>query len=208
VTFDFTAKVEHLLQHQSLLPELERLGCLFIVSALESLSNLVLRELDKGHTREDAIEALGLVRGAGIALRPTWVSFTPWTTLRDYLDVLEWVEEEDLVDHVDPVQFTVRLLVPPGSMLLERASIQPFLEPLAPEAFTYPWRHPDPTMDALHTEMSRLVEGATSSNEDLLVTFNRICDLAWSTGGEAPRPRLPSPAQRARAPRLTEAWFC
>ena len=210
VTFDFTAKVEHLLQHQSLLPELERLGCLFIVSALESLSNLVLRELDKGHTREGAIEALGLVRRAGIALRPTWVSFTPWTTLRDYLDVLEWVEEEDLVDHVDPVQFTVRLLVPPGSMLLERASIQPFLEPLAPEAFTYPWRHPEPTMDALHTEMSQLVEGATSSNEDPLVTFTRICDLAWSTGGEAPRrrPRLPSPAQRARAPRLTEAWFC
>jgi radical SAM superfamily enzyme YgiQ (UPF0313 family) len=209
LTFDFTAKVEHLLKYRSLLPELGRLGCIFVVSALESLSNEVLRELDKGHTREDAIEAVHLLRQAGISPRPTWVAFTPWTRLRDYIDVLDWIEEEDLVDHVDPVQFTVRLLVPPGSDLLGRASIQPFLGALVPESFTHPWTHPDPRMDELHARVSTLVERASETGEDPVVTFARIRDLVGSMG-EAPTSifRRPAPADRVRAPRLTEPWFC
>jgi hypothetical protein len=209
VTFDFTAKVQHLLKYRSLLPELGRLGCIFVVSALESLSNDVLRELDKGHTREDAIEAVHLLRGAGISPRPTWVAFTPWTRLRDYIDVLDWIEEEDLVDHVDPVQFTVRLLVPPGSELLGRASIEPFLEALVPESFTHPWTHPDPRMDELHARVSTLVERAAEAGEDPVLTFARIRDLAGSMG-ETPSSisRRPAPVDRVRAPRLTEAWFC
>ncbi len=210
VTFDFTAKVEHLLKYRSLLPELGKLGCIFVVSALESLSNDVLRELAKGHTREDAIEAIRLLGRAGISPRPTWVAFTPWTTIRDYIDVLDWIEEEDLVDHVDPVQFTVRLLVPPGSALLEHPSIQSYLEGLVPESFTHLWRHPDPKMDELHARVSALVEEAADAEEDPVVTFARIRDLAWATFGETPSRgrRRPAGADRVRAPRLTEAWFC
>ena len=36
LTFDVTAKVEHLLRHTAALTELAGLGCLFIVSAVES----------------------------------------------------------------------------------------------------------------------------------------------------------------------------
>jgi hypothetical protein len=210
LTFDFTAKVEHLLKYRDLLPELGGLGCLFVVSALESLSNEVLHELDKGHTREDAIEAVHTLRRAGISPRPTFVAFTPWTRLRDYLDVLDWVEEEDLIDHVDPVQLTVRLLVPPGSALLGRATIQPYLGALVPESFTYPWAHPDPRMDELHARVSTLVEQAAEAGEDAVVTFARIRDLAWSIDGKTPSPgpRRPAASDRVRAPRLTEAWFC
>ena len=39
--------------------------------------------------------ALSAVRDSGMALRPSFVSFTPWTTLEDYLDVLDFVEAED-----------------------------------------------------------------------------------------------------------------
>ena len=53
MTFDFTAKVEHLLQRRALLPELRGLGCAFVVSAVESLSDLVLRRLHKGHSAAD-----------------------------------------------------------------------------------------------------------------------------------------------------------
>src|SRR5438445_728963 len=53
VTFDITAKVEHLLARRGDLPELAALGCLFIVSAVESLSDTVLAHLDKGHTAVD-----------------------------------------------------------------------------------------------------------------------------------------------------------
>src|SRR5688572_30571490 len=39
VTFDFTAKIEHLLRQRHRLPELAELGCLFVVSAAESLDD-------------------------------------------------------------------------------------------------------------------------------------------------------------------------
>ena len=208
LTFDFTAKIEHLLKHRALLPELAQAGCLFVVSAVESLSDAVLGHLDKGHTRADVDEALGLLNEAGIALRPSFVAFTPWTTLDDYLELLAFVESRHLIDHVDPVQFSIRLLVPPGSLLLKDAGA--WLGPLNQPAFTYEWRHPDPRMDKLHREVTGIVERAVQGNEDAAATYARIFEAAdvMQGGGDAIK-RLPRAApMRSHPPRLTEAWFC
>ena len=70
LTYDVTIKVEHLLKHRDLLPVLRRTGCLFVTSAVESLDDAVLARLDKGHTRADFEEALGLMRAAGLAHVP------------------------------------------------------------------------------------------------------------------------------------------
>lgn len=208
LTFDFTAKVEHVLARAELFSEFRRLGCLFVISAVESLSDTVLRNLEKGHTRADVSQALRIVRDAGIAFRPTWVPFTPWTTLEDYLEMLEFVEGEGLVDHVDPVQFTLRLLIPPGSWLLTREAIQPYLGPLDQASFSYRWTHPDPRMDRLQADASRLVEQATQAGEDPAATFYRLRDRAWAALGRcAPLPPVLA-HERRRPPRLTEAWFC
>ncbi|HKG22342.1 MAG TPA: CUAEP/CCAEP-tail radical SAM protein, partial [Blastocatellia bacterium] len=209
ITFDFTAKVEHILKHGGLLPELASLGCVFVVSAIESLSDTVLDHLEKGHTRSDIGEALRVLRGAGIALRPSFVSFTPWTTIDDYLDVMEFVEAEGLIDNVDPVQYTIRLLVPPGSLLLERAGTKRWLGRLVQESFSYEWAHPDPVMDELHRRVSGLVEESVSRNEDPSAAFYRIRDLALAARGDGGAPFRPAlPADRLRPPRLSEAWFC
>ncbi len=178
VTFDITAKVEHLLARRRDLPELAALGCIFIVSAVESLSDTVLLHLDKGHTANDIREALAVVHETGVALRPTWVAFTPWTTLADYRAMLAFVEDEGLIHHVDPVQFSVRLLVPPGSLLLDSPAMRPHLGPLVADAFHYKWTHPDPRMDALHARVSSLVAEAATNGEDASVTFARIQGLA------------------------------
>jgi radical SAM superfamily enzyme YgiQ (UPF0313 family) len=206
LTFDFTAKVEHILERAELFPELRQLGGVFMVSAVESLSETVLANLEKGHTRADVARALQIVRGAGIAFRPTWVAFTPWTTLEDYLEMFDFVEREELIDHVDPVQFTLRLLVPPGSSLLTREAITPFLGALDQAAFIHRWTHLDPRMDVLQREASGLVEAAGTA--DPAVTFHRLKALAYATAGrsEAPVPALAP--DRRRPPRLTEAWFC
>jgi hypothetical protein len=179
-----------------------------VISAVESLSDTVLANLEKGHTRADVHAALRIVRDAGIAFRPTWVPFTPWTTLEDYQEMLEFVEGEGLIDHVDPVQFTLRLLVPPGSALLDREAITPCLGPLDQASFSYRWTHPDPRMDRLQQEASRLVEAASGAGEDPGLTFYRLRELANATLGVAP-PAPPALApDRRRPPRLTEAWFC
>jgi hypothetical protein len=201
--------VEHLLRERRRLPELAGLGCLLIVSAVESLSDTVLGHLAKGHNRADVEQVLGLVREAGIALRPTWVAFTPWTTLDDYRQMLGFIDREGLVDHVDPVQYGIRLLVPPGSLLLDSPALQPFLGPLVEDAFYYRWTHPDPRMDTLQGEVTRLVEEAAGQGEDAMVTFRRVCARADAAAG-APGPQAFSAplGQRRRAPRLTEPWFC
>jgi len=203
LTFDCTTKVEHILKHAELFPEFAESGCLFIVSAVESLSDTVLAHLDKGHTRADVQQALEILRGAEIALQPSLVSFTPWTTLDDYRDVLEWVAAEELVHYVDPVQYSIRLLVPPGSLLLESPAMTPYLGALDAEAFSYRWAHPDPEMDALHGRVSRVVEAAERDGEDAALTFQKIRALAG-----APGPAPEAPRARRRPPRLTEAWFC
>jgi radical SAM superfamily enzyme YgiQ (UPF0313 family) len=208
LTFDCTAKIEHLLKHRHLLPEMAQAGCIFIVSAVESLSDVVLTHLDKGHTRADVDEALSLVGDAGIALRPTFVAFTPWTTLDDYLELLQFIESRNLIDYVDPVQFSIRLLVPPGSLLLREAGA--WLGPLNQQAFTYEWRHPDPQMDELHRQVTLIVEQAVRRNEDAAATFACICETAYKMRGDDNfTNRLPQvEPSRLRPPRLTEAWFC
>ena len=210
VSFDVTAKVEHLLRHRALLAELRDLGCAFVVSAVESLSDTVLAYLDKGHTRADVAALVGLMREAGIALRPTWVAFTPWTTLEDYRAMLDFVLAEGLVDAVDPVQYSLRLLVPPGSLLADHAAMRPHLGPLVDGAFSYAWTHPDPRMDRLQAEVARVVEAAAEAHADDAVTFDQARALADGAAG-VPTRRLSAALwrpDRRRPPRLTEPWFC
>jgi radical SAM superfamily enzyme YgiQ (UPF0313 family) len=209
ITFDVTAKVEHVLRRRDDIAALRELGCLFIVSAVESLSDTVLAHLDKGHTAADVREALGVVHAAGIALRPTWVAFTPWTSLDDYHAMLDFVEDESLVHHVDPVQYSVRLLVPPGSLLLEGDALRQHLGPLVEDAFYYRWSHPDPRMDRLHADVTALVADAAARREDAAATFASIRALAARAGAPGHRRQsVVAPQSDRRAPRLTEAWFC
>jgi radical SAM superfamily enzyme YgiQ (UPF0313 family) len=206
LSFDFTAKVEHLLRRGESLPEFAAAGCLFIVTAVESLSERVLTILDKNHTRADVENALGAVRSAGIALRPTWVAFTPWTTLDDYREVLHFIEANGLIDHVDPVQYAIRLLIPPHSWLAEHPETSPYRGELDEAAFTYRWTHPDPRMDQLQKDVARLVEHDTRTGEDCAATFYRVLQLAHGKDPEAAVCSLAP--NRSRAPRLTESWFC
>jgi hypothetical protein len=208
VTFDFTAKVEHLLREQTHLGELATLGCAFIVSAAESLDDRVLGYLDKGHTRRDLVDALCATRAAGIALRPTWVAFTPWTTLQGYREWLDFLTDESLVDHVDPVQYGIRLLIPPGSLLLDLPEMQPHLGGLVPGGFHHRWTHPDPSVDRLAEDVAAVVAAAAERKEDAALTFDCVRNLAAAAAGAPTPPPIGLPADRARPPRLTEPWFC
>jgi radical SAM superfamily enzyme YgiQ (UPF0313 family) len=210
VSFDFTAKVEHLIRHRALLPRFADLGCAFVVSAVESLSDVVLRNLDKGHTRADVARALALVRSAGLTLRPSLLPFTPWTTLDDYVELVDWVLNEELVECVDAVQLAIRLLIPPGSALLRRPEIRPFLAELDREAFSYVWRHPDLRMERLHATVSGIVHAARHRGEAAAETFRKVRAAAHEAReGRAPAEAAATHAERRPVPpRLTEPWFC
>ena len=203
VSYDATVKIEHLLSYRDRVPILVETGCVFVTSAVESLSDLVLDRLAKGHTAADVYKAFDLCDGAGLPLRPTWVPFTPWSSAGDFAELLRFIDERDLAEQVDPVQLSLRLLIPPGSALLEIAI--PGLGPLREETLSYGWMHPDPRMDDLQREIRAIVErlAARPAQE----VFDAIWAAASQRLGIEPRPRA-NPSRRAKPPRLTESWFC
>ena len=207
VTFDITVKVEHILEHKDYLVELAGLGCIFLVSAIESLSDRVLEELEKGHTGAEVLEAVRITREAGIALRPSFVSFTPWATIGDFIDLCDFVLR-DLIDHVDPIQLAVRLLIPPGSALLRHDQPRPWLRELDPEAFGYRWEHQDPRMDALHAKVIAIVEEATRRKRDAAATIEAIRSAAYETACLALPDATTDRRARQFVPKLSEPWFC
>src|SRR4029077_5035880 len=138
-----------------------------------------------GHSRADIETALAATRAAGITLRPTWVAFTPWTTLDDHRAWLDFLAAESLIDHVDPVQYGLRLLVPPGSLLLETDALRPHLGPLEEATLSYRWTHPDPRMDRLQAETAELVERAIGMQADTPGLFDRARAIGAEAAGRA-----------------------
>lgn len=202
VTYDAIIKVEHLLQHRELLPLLARTGCLFVTSAVESVDDEVLAKLEKGHTRADFIAAAALCRDAGLTLVPTFVAFTPWTTIDGYADLLEQVAELDLVHNVAPVQWGIRLLVTAQSRLLELPDVRELIGPFDQASLTFPWRHRDPRVDQLQADVMNLAGvRLTASRQE---TFDAIRDLTKSPNLEITK----SPNQRTSIPYMNEPWYC
>ncbi len=214
VSFDYTAKISHLAEHSTVVEELASLGCAFVVSALESLSANTLQQLDKGHTADDIYDVVHHFKRIGLTLRPSLLPFTPWDTMNDYVALLDFIERKGLVDSTDPVQYSIRLLLPPGSPLLELPSVRKHIGAFEPARLTHTWKHPDPRMDKLHEEVSRIVDTAARADEDPAMTFFRIRRLAANAQGdetsrflgEDVRRRFPS--GRRMPPALSENWFC
>jgi len=209
LSYDVTIKVEHLLRHRDLLPTLTATGCLFVTSAVESVDDAVLTALEKGHTRADFIEAVALCRGAGLTLSPTFVAFTPWTTLDSYADLLDVVEELDLIGHVSPVQWGIRLLVTWQSRLLELPDIRAVLTEYDPRSLTYPWIHADVRVDALQRHVMHIA--GVHLNRPRHETFAAVRAATDGQRGRLPaRRRDPESYAPARAtiPYLNEPWYC
>jgi radical SAM superfamily enzyme YgiQ (UPF0313 family) len=208
LSFDFTAKVEHLLAQRALLAELREHGCAFVVSAVESLSDEVLRRLKKGHSAADVAELVDVLDATDLPLHPTLVAFTPWTTLTDYRATLEFFWSRGLAPHVPPIQLAIRLLVPPGSALLEDGESARCFGPLDAENFVHPWRHPDPRMDALQQRVEALVAQHEAARAPAARSWHAIRALARAAAGERARDEPLPPPFRPEPPRLSEHWFC
>jgi radical SAM superfamily enzyme YgiQ (UPF0313 family) len=189
VTYDATIKVEHLLNHRDLLPRLRDTGCLFVISAVESLDDAVLAKLDKGHTRQDFLEAAALMRETGLTLQPTFIAFTPWTTLESYRDLLRTLVQLDLAENVAPVQLALRLLVTEGSRLREYSELRDGSA----------WKHSDPRMDALASRVFRIAAAAQGKPRTEV-----FAEIAQAAGMHEDLNLV----ARAVVPYLDEPWYC
>ena len=209
LTYDVTIKVEHLLNHAELLPVLHDTGCVLVTSAVEAVEDAILERFDKHHTRADFGRAVELLRATRLALNPTFVAFTPWTTRVGYLDFLRVIAELDLIENVAPIQYAIRLLIPAGSRLLELPDLRALVGQFAEAALAYPWAHPDPEMDQLYRAVIRAVRVRRSRH----ATFQIVWELAQAVQEGAARSHSTYRASQWNAadkpiPSMSEPWYC
>ena len=204
-TYDVTIKIEHLLKHREHLCELAETGCAFVTSAVESVDDGLLARLEKGHTRADFEQAAGEMRAASLPLVPTFVAFTPWTSLQHYADLVGTVYRLGLIEHVSPVQWSIRLLIPRGSRLLELEDVSGLVDPFDPVALAFPWRHPDARMDALQQRVAAIVGSANGTPRSEIA--RAIADEITAVDS-AVRVPLRADAPSAGVPHVTEPWYC
>jgi len=208
ITYDVTIKIEHLLKYEEHLPTLRDTGCLFVISAVESVDDAVLEFLDKGHTREDFLRVVKAFRDLGMALHPTFVPFTLWTTVDGYVDLLRVIEAQGVIENVAPIQLGIRLLIPEGSRMLELEDVRRQVGPFDPQLLAYPWKNTDPRLDALSDIVQEIAAAAERQKESRPATFERIWKAAHAAAG------LPAPlidirsSSHAAIPFLSEPWYC
>jgi radical SAM superfamily enzyme YgiQ (UPF0313 family) len=206
-TYDVTIKIEHLLKYARWLPVLRETGCLFVTSAVEAVDDDILAVFDKHHTRADFVKATALLKENGLTLNPTFVAFNPWMSLAGYRDLLQTIADLDLIDHVAPVQYAIRLLIPAGSKLLDRSDVQQFIGPFDQTALAYPWAQPDPRVDQLYEAVLNSVTEAQAAD----LSRGEIFDRVWVITASALDEDRSSPrSDRASTPisHLSESWYC
>ncbi len=127
-----------------------------------------------------------------------------------YLDLLAFIEEHDLIYHVDPVHYSIRLLLPPGSKLLEISELSNLVGELSNEDLVYEWEHPDGRVDALQKQIACMVESSVVDGEDWAIIFAKVKALALGKEAgylEAFSNDLFLPVE-LRPPVFSESWFC
>jgi radical SAM superfamily enzyme YgiQ (UPF0313 family) len=204
VTFDATIKVEHIIRHGDIWEHLAELNLLFVVSAFESVDEATLEILDKGHSVADMTEAVALTRAAGVHIRPTWLPFFPWTTPEDVADVFEFIDDHDLSGATDPVQLSIKLLMPRGSLLESHGAMTPHLAGYDAAALTWRWDFADPETELLYKELEAIAANASDCGQEAVATLNEMRVVVSGASGRELRPLEEVPP----TPRLTESWFC
>lgn len=207
LSFDVTVKVEHILAQRGVWPRLAEAGVVFVVSAIETLDQAILDRLAKDHTAAEADEAVEVVAEAGIDLHPTWLPFTPWTTAAGVADIAAFIWRHDLAPVTDPVQLSIRLLIPDGSLMLEIDDLTPHLTGYDADALGYTWRAADPVMDELQAKLSAMAE-AGADGEPSIDTLAAMTGVIGEAAGVGIDTAVSTGMVPDNRPRLSEPWFC
>jgi radical SAM superfamily enzyme YgiQ (UPF0313 family) len=204
ITYDSTIKVEHILKYPDYFQELKNLNMLFVISAFETTNDHVLNILQKNHSFNDLNKAVELSLENNIDIRPTWMPFSPWTEQNDLISIIKLIENYKLRETVDPIQLTIKLLVPKNSLILKRPEMKEYLLDYDPASFSYAWKYKFPNIDNIQNELFTYVLQHESENE--YTQYLGLVDILESHTNET---LLNSEKYSQRiVPKLSETWFC
>jgi hypothetical protein len=114
---------------------------------------------------------------------------------------LSALAELELVENTAPVQLALRLLVTQNSRLLELPELLAIIGEFDAKGLVYPWKHPDPEMDALASCLFQTVSRRQDQNKSRAEIFGEIWELVRRT----PAPVFP---HQLPVPHLEEPWYC
>lgn len=147
LTYDFTTRVDHILENKDAITEMSHLGLAFITTALEFPKQTVLDQVFKEMDVPMIEAALAFMKEAGVKVNPTFITFNPWIGLEDMAELHDFIARNGLEDIVDPIQFETRLHLYKGSPLLNNPSIKELA--LEEHEFHFDWKHSDARLDTL-----------------------------------------------------------
>jgi hypothetical protein len=132
--------------------------------------------------------------------------------------MLDFVVAHDLVANVDAVQYTIRLLLPEGSLLLSAPEVRPRLHHYDAARLSWAWTAEEAGLDELQAELAALVEAAGTGpaalrGGDIFAEVDarvRARAPGRATRSAAAGPQRPSRSKGPAGPRprLSEPWFC
>ena len=207
LTYDAVIKIEHLIKYPDFLPFLRDSGCILVTTAVESVDDTILEHLDKGHTAAEFEQVVSLMKQHEIALAPTFIPFTPWTTISNYIDLLNKIAELKLIMSVNPVQLSLRLLIPSGSRILELPKQETCITDFNPASLGYTWEHRDAEVDVLQENIRNWTEQAESEGLSRLQIFNGIRRIALSAAGSDEKD-VTEEQCGVPVPVHSESWYC
>ena len=207
LTYDAVIKIEHLIKFPDYLPFLRDSGCILVTTAVESVDDKILEYLDKGHTAAEFEQVVSLMSEHNIALAPTFIPFTPWTTISNYIELLNKIAELKLIMCVNPVQLSLRLLIPSGSRILELPKEETCITDFNPASLGYTWIHRDTEVDALQENIRHWTEKAENNGLSRLEIFNGIRRIALKAAGRDDSDVTEDQCGDS-VPVHSESWYC
>jgi hypothetical protein len=142
-----------------------------------------------------------------MTVHPTFVPFSPWTTLESYLHLLRVIYEQKLTENVAPIQLGIRLLIPEGSRMLQLQDIRSAIGPFDPQSLVYPWKNADARVDELSEKVQEIAAAADREKVSRSVAFERVWKAAHAAAGINP-PELETDFAQRPVPFLSEPWYC
>ena len=130
--------------------------------------------------------------------------FSPWTEQNDLISIIKLIENYKLRETVDPIQLTIKLLIPKNSLILKRPEMKEYLLNYDPASFSYAWKYKFPNIDNIQNELFTYVLQHESENE--YTQYLGLVDILESHTNETLL--NPEKYNQRIVPKLSETWFC
>lgn len=204
ITYDSTIKVEHIIKYKKYFKELSSLNMVFVISAFETTNDLVLSILEKNHTSNDLNNSIEISQDFGIDIRPTWMPFSPWTELNDLSNIVKLIEKYELRETVDPIQLTIKLLIPKHSLIIKKPEINKYLGNYEKNSLSFKWEYENNDVEKLQSSLFDFILNNSELDEHkqylgMVNIIEKCTDTKLLTN---------SSYDFKNVPKLSETWFC